>query len=463
LVATKLITEMLGYGGTVPLPGFGVFSMNLLSPFYPGSSALLPSFGLSPDATGGQSEGYNYLGLGVLFLLVCCVLLHAARRRFPTFLRMHAGLVSVCFGLTLLAMSNRGYAGYYEIYDFGPFPSLIGQFRASGRFFWPVGYAIIISTVLMIARLRRPALGATALIVAAGLQFADARLFREANYNSMHTRPEWSINTAQLRPLLASHEQLNIFPIVGCGVDAGSPGLMQLLLLASEYNIPVNTMYIARMTNAPPCDQASMDPLQEGELRILLRRASVVASEDSRSCRMLNQDMAVCSRNTQFLVSLPEVPPVTMPVGRRIETQSGGRQDLMTVGWSISETGGTWTEGNTAILTGRLAEPLQDGSELLVWCHSLTLNPGGKQQVTVFANDKQIGVWSVPEGHDVVKHAILPFDLGIGQKLTIRFEIGQTVRPIDRKINSDDRQLGLWLSAFELQPVPTVALVRKAR
>jgi hypothetical protein len=462
LATTGLMAKILGYGGTVALPGFGIFSMNLLSPFFPSNSALLPDFGRSPDATGGQYEGLNYLGLGVLFLLACCVVLQAAYRHAPTFLRVHAGLVSVCFGLTLLAVSNRGYVGHIEIYNLGRMPALIEQFRASGRLFWPVGYVIVIGTVLMMARLRAPAVGATALVVAAGLQFADARLFREANYNSMHTRSAWTINTAQLRPLLASHERLNIFPTFDCIVVDKMPEVMQLLMLASEYTIPINTMHISRLSRAHSCNYRNTSPLQEGELRILLRPALAVALDDGQDCRMLNQSMAVCTRNSQLLASLPEVPPAIMPVGHRIDTQIGGRQDLMTAGWSGPEAEGTWTEGNVAILTGHLGEPLQHGSELIVWCRSLALNPGGQQQVTVFANDRQIGVWSVPEGHDVVQHAILPTDLGIGQKLIIRFEIEQPVRPIDRKINSDDRQLGFRLSAFELQPMSAVPAISPA-
>src|SRR5262249_6151091 len=49
--------------------GYGVFSMNLLAPINPMEygSMLLPEL---PSATTGQYEGYSYLGLGVLFLLI---------------------------------------------------------------------------------------------------------------------------------------------------------------------------------------------------------------------------------------------------------------------------------------------------------------------------------------------------------------------------------------------------------
>jgi hypothetical protein len=453
LTTTGLMATILGYGGTIPLPGFGIFSMNLLSPFFPGNSALLPSFGRSPDATGGQYEGFNYLGLGVLFLLVCCVSLLVARRRVPTFLRAHAGLVSVCFALTLFAMSNQGYAGHFEIYNIGRMPALIEQFRASGRLFWPVGYVIIIGAVLMMAGLRRPPLGATALVVAAGLQFADTRLFREANFNSMHTRSAWTINTAQLRPLLASHDRLNVFPTFDCIAVDKMPEVMQLLMLASEYTIPINTMHISRTSKAQLCNYSNVEPLRDGEIRVLLRPALAAALDDGRDCRLLHQSMAVCSRNSQLLANLPEVAPVIMPVGDRIEMTTGGSQDLITAGWSSPEAQGIWTEGKIATLTGHLGGPLRPGSQLTVWGRSLALTPDGQQQVTIFANDKRIGVWLVSEGQDMVKHAILPVDLDTGQKLTIRFEIGQPIRPIDRKINSDDRQLGFQLSAFELQPI----------
>jgi len=61
------LSGQFGLGGGLPLFDFsGSAAMNLLSPFVPQKSGLLPGVGGIRDATGGQYEGFNYLGLGLL-------------------------------------------------------------------------------------------------------------------------------------------------------------------------------------------------------------------------------------------------------------------------------------------------------------------------------------------------------------------------------------------------------------
>ncbi len=71
LIAALALVYILGCFGNYKQGGeFGHFSMNMESPFFPSASAVFPGFGWSiPDATGGQYEGFNYLGAGTLLLL----------------------------------------------------------------------------------------------------------------------------------------------------------------------------------------------------------------------------------------------------------------------------------------------------------------------------------------------------------------------------------------------------------
>ena len=62
-----------GAGGST---GFGYFSMNILSPFVPQDSGLLPGMHDMIDGTGGQYEGFNYLGIGILALFVLALVLN---------------------------------------------------------------------------------------------------------------------------------------------------------------------------------------------------------------------------------------------------------------------------------------------------------------------------------------------------------------------------------------------------
>jgi Family of unknown function (DUF6311) len=137
--------DLLGYAGTQSADGFGVYSMNLLSPFYPGRSTLFPGL-RSPDATGGQYEGYNYLGFGALLLAGVAGIAVVFRLSAQSVTR-HAGLILVCFSLSLLALSNQVYLGRQEIADLGQFPNWVQQFRATGRFFglWDISSSLPVS------------------------------------------------------------------------------------------------------------------------------------------------------------------------------------------------------------------------------------------------------------------------------------------------------------------------------
>src|SRR5262249_48903744 len=76
LLLATLVGSYAVFGLLVPgtstayaISGFDFYSMNLLSPINPAPfrSIALPSL---PFATAGQYEGYNYLGLGIIGLLV---------------------------------------------------------------------------------------------------------------------------------------------------------------------------------------------------------------------------------------------------------------------------------------------------------------------------------------------------------------------------------------------------------
>lgn len=132
--------------------GFGYYRMNLLSIVdASGWSYVLRDIPESP----GDYEGFNFLGLGVIFLFVCAIpvaltgntgLLETIRR-FPVLLVALAGLL-------VFAISNKvAFADHALAY---PLPDTMvafaDVFRSSGRMFWPVFYTIIIVVIFLIVR-----------------------------------------------------------------------------------------------------------------------------------------------------------------------------------------------------------------------------------------------------------------------------------------------------------------------
>ena len=134
--------------------GFTFFSMNLLSPVWPQLSGVFGAGLPIVDATGGQYEGFDWLGAGTMLLLLSGLVAAAVRRSVP---RPPLGLVLVLAALTLIALSSRVYAGQVKLLDLGdkPWEDIFGSFRSSGRAFWPVGYALMLAGVVMTDRLGR--------------------------------------------------------------------------------------------------------------------------------------------------------------------------------------------------------------------------------------------------------------------------------------------------------------------
>ena len=272
-IVTAVLGRLFGYAaGTGAASGYGYYSMNLLSPIDPFKSLLLPFFPTLMDATGGQYEGYQYLGLGVLFL--CAISLFSISSRMPrrTYAR-HVGLLAIALWLTLFALSNVVFNGTFQVAHLARVPRLFHSFRSSGRFFWPVAYLLVIGSIACVSRRLRSTIAAVVLLTAACLQFADASTLRNALRDHLHRQERWQIDRATLGPLMQHSSQLTLWPRSEClGRVIWDARYYHLLLLASQYGLRTNTIFTASPDSTGSCRASEVigTPLSAGELRIIL-------------------------------------------------------------------------------------------------------------------------------------------------------------------------------------------------
>lgn len=311
--AVAALMAGLLYLGAAGDGGYGQFAMNLLSPVWPYRSGLLPGLALAEiDATGkGGWEGYNWLGAGLLATICACLLL--APSATLESLRRHAGLLLVLAGLSALALSNRVGLGARIVLDLGPVPAVLEQFRASGRFFWPVAYAALVGGFAVLARTGRA--GPWLVVGFGALQVGDSLPIRADLRAWAHARPAWVIEAAALRPLMAEATFLTLLPSWPCIApdDAATFNQVhQVLALASETALPVSTMHLARWRERPRCDDAALAaaPFRKGELRLILPASLALAlpllPEAEARCSMLGAAM-VCRDPAPL--ALPATPP----------------------------------------------------------------------------------------------------------------------------------------------------------
>ncbi len=119
-----------------------------------------------------QSEGFSYLGLGMIILTVAA-LFCTIRNKKNTKLMVSIVITGLVF--LFLAMGPVGTFGSRVLYTI-PWPksiySLLSVFRTTGRFIWVVYYGIITLTLLYVCRSKNRILGAL-LIACTAIQLLD--------------------------------------------------------------------------------------------------------------------------------------------------------------------------------------------------------------------------------------------------------------------------------------------------
>jgi hypothetical protein len=293
-LTVTLVTTVIALGGQfgagtgLPFDYYGHHSMNLLSPVVPQESGLLPGLGGVIDATGGQYEGFNYLGLGLLLasLLVLPFEVSWLRQN----LKRHVALSIAFAALAVFAISHHVFAGHWLLFEL-PLPHyvnrVLGIFRSSGRFFWPIAYAQMAMVIVLSFR-RARALIALCLLGAMIVQLFDVQPLRERIIAGISNGPgAWEFNPGQVVHLMAGARHIEVIPSFQC-MDGRTPydqirGNMELMLAAARANVPTNSAYLDRYTYGVTAADALRDPSRARELSVMARHDDYCEQEIDRA------------------------------------------------------------------------------------------------------------------------------------------------------------------------------------
>jgi hypothetical protein len=255
---------LFGYLGTnTPsgLEGFGHVSADLLTLINPLDwSRLLPPL---PLAARVQGEGFGYLGAGVLLLLALGVgsalaLWRPGRPAWTPRWRRGVPLAVCCLLLAVFAFSSRITFQGRLVLDlqalYQPVMRLVEPFRSSGRFIWPLHYALLTGALALVLGTwrRRPWVGTGLLALAVGVQVFDLRhtLVRERfqghAWNRLHS-PEWQRMKDGYRHLVLFPPQLHDGNGQGCYPEPGAPYGPMFAYHAASLGMTFNSAYLARV------------------------------------------------------------------------------------------------------------------------------------------------------------------------------------------------------------------------
>lgn len=243
--------------------GFGLYSLNLASPWSGGRFMQI-----QPDAHSREQgfEGFNYLGLGVISLLFLsgCIAAYqwVTKQSTPSDQKLStqaiypATLWWLFLAFFLYALSNQIYWGAQLLAQW-PIPdwaqAITGQFRVSGRFFWPVGYGLIIFVVIYVYRQCKEPYVAASLLIAGLIQLTDVSSLIRTTQLELHRASPPVIDLSEWQSQIpASVKTLYVFPKIKCNTKSSFfDTQLPLTLFASVNGLNVNTAYMARYN--PSC------------------------------------------------------------------------------------------------------------------------------------------------------------------------------------------------------------------
>lgn len=250
---------LFGYlpGPPTVVRGFGRFSADALTFVNPmGRARFFQGFALSAD----QSEGFAYLGAGVLAIAALALALLPWRgARFPGPLaRATLFALLPCGFLALYALSGDVTVAGHRVANLYPFykhfMNVTGPLRSSGRFAWPLGLLVTFAAVAAVVALLPRALATAALAAAVLLQVADVSPVREAGFFAplpwTPSSPVWAL-------AWGSYDTVALYPANIYGADVGCAGggwavdtWVRPAYLAYRGRMRLNSGYLARVRGA---------------------------------------------------------------------------------------------------------------------------------------------------------------------------------------------------------------------
>jgi hypothetical protein len=250
--------------GTAATYGYGMYKLNLLGPLliYRNWSGLMPDFPHDKY----DYEGISFLGVGILFILVLCVLTGAVGILRQVVSRRWLPLVVVLILMAVFALSDDIYFADLHVVTL-PLPQwavdLASIFRSTGRFVWPLLYLSTIGIVVMFGRRLSALLAVPILLASFAVQALDSApgllIFSRAlppvsdTWTTPLTSPFWE------RAAAAGYKRVRVIPVIS------NPGTdwQALGYYAVTHRMGIDSVYLGRV------DARALEALRAHEKQVL--------------------------------------------------------------------------------------------------------------------------------------------------------------------------------------------------
>ena len=228
------------------LTDYGVYSLNLNAFINPLEwSSFLPAL---PYRLGQGFAGYNYLGLGIM-ILVCYGIIHSIiwppKIGHIKYALPFVFMILIFFIFAISPKVTWGNTVVFKYYLPEPLLKLANMFRTSGRFGWPLFYAILFGSLFCVTATQRKGLAVPVMCICLAVQLAD--IHRLLNVPEFHTSgPVVSpLKSSLWQSVGTKFNKVIIYPPYILTVT-NDEDWKYLVLYAYRHHMSINTGLVAR-------------------------------------------------------------------------------------------------------------------------------------------------------------------------------------------------------------------------
>ena len=453
--------------------GFGDFRTNLLALFNSrGWSYLLTPIPLRDSVEAATGEGFQYLGAGSLFLLICAgygLLIRKISASAAAILgwKNYPALIIALGALALISISNHIGLGPWNFSV--PLPefviNLLSIVRASSRLFWPLYYTIILAIIWVVIKAYSSRSALILFLIAALLQVVDTSagwlpirekvsLSSSSEFKSQLQNPFWKAAGRHYKSIVANGGQNN-WESFGIFASSNQMATNIAYLARADFSKeresfaavnqklhqgPLNekTLYVFQdWKNAP--ERIQFDPQKDLLARIDDVNLLAPGWKACNTCPQISKDL-----------ELSQMAPA-LEIGQMVDfTKTGnGRANFMLGGWGFTEEWGTWATDQSAKVV--LPMPKGDPTKIIIKANAFLSPQHAEQVVDIAVNGIRVA------DHMTLKQAkgdILEIKLPSGAKtagepVVIEFRSLDAISPKDAGLGPDDRKLGIGLISIQ--------------
>jgi hypothetical protein len=461
--------------------GFGDFRTNLLALFNSrGWSYWLKPINLRDSVEAATGEGFQYLGAGNLFLLLCAISVLIKRKlTLQVVWKKYLFLLLALLVMALISFSNHIGIGSWNFRIDLPTPVLgvLSFVRSSARLFWPFYYASIFLILYCIIKGYSKKTTYLILVIGALFQIIDTsagwRPMRKimnvpisAEFKSPLKNPFWKAAGLHYQNVVMDERPIfwETFGVYAAqyGLSTNMAHLARLddgkankamEKLGKEVNqgpLNANSLYIFRDWKDSP-RQVRFDPKADLLARIDGFNVLAPGWKVCANCPPLASENALREKLTVSEASeLNQLAP-EIQLGEKIifSRQSRGRANFILGGWGFTEDWGTWATDSLA----KVVLPMPDGepSKLIIKANAFLSPQHAEQLVEVSINGIRIVDQTVlKQAKGNTLEIKLPAGIiKAGEPLNVEFRSLDAISPMVAGLGPDERKLGIGLVSIQ--------------